>query len=241
MTTTGQGTGKMQIRRSGDRGVTDFGWLLSRHSFSFGHYRDATHTGFRSLRVLNEDRVVPGRGFDAHPHRDMEILSYVVRGTLEHHDSMGNGSAIGPGEVQVMGAGTGVRHSEFNPSQTEEAHFLQVWIRPRQAGLPPAYGQTRFSREEKRNRLRLVASGDAREGSLEIRQDADVYASVLESGRSIHRTMSGNRHVWVQVIAGHLRANGVELHSGDGLAASLPRTLDLDAVAETELLVFDLA
>lgn len=238
---TTSSAGALHIRKAEERGRADFGWLDSRHSFSFGHYHDPRHMGFRSLRVINDDRVAAARGFDAHPHHDMEIISYVVQGALEHQDSMGTGSVIRPGDIQRMSAGTGVTHSEYNPSRTEGVHFLQIWILPERRGLPPGYEQRRFDRDEKLNQLRLVGSRDGRDGSLTIHQDVELYASILEAGQAIRRPLEPRRHVWVQVIAGTVRVNGAELRTGDGAALSEAGALELQAGTETELLVFDLA
>jgi redox-sensitive bicupin YhaK (pirin superfamily) len=241
----------MQIRRSADRGHFDHGWLDTRHTFSFGDYHDPHFMGFRSLRVLNEDRVRPGQGFGTHGHRDMEIVSYVLEGELAHKDSMGHeGSVIVPGDVQYMSAGTGVRHSEFNGSQTEPVHFVQIWIVPDAEGLPPRYDQKRFDESQKKNRLRLVASRSGADGSIAIRQDVNLYASVLAPGASVSLDLPPGRHVWVQVPRGGVEAAGaqgtnrVALETGDGLAVSEERRLELTAASGShgaELLVFDLA
>ena len=235
-----QENGTVNVRNAEERGVADFGWLKSRHSFSFGHYHDPQHMGFRALRVINDDRVEPGHGFGTHPHQDMEIVSYVVEGAVEHKDSMGNGSVIRPGDIQLMSAGTGVQHSEFNPSDKKKVHFLQIWILPQRKGLAPTYQQQRFAREDKLNQLRLVASRDGRHGSLTIHQDAEIYASVLEAGQQVHQEMNSKRHIWVQIIEGNVTVNGVELGTGDGAAISSASSLTVDAAKDTELLVFDL-
>ena len=229
------------VRRSGDRGHFDHGWLDTRHTFSFADYRDPAHMGFRSLRVINEDRVQPGQGFGKHPHRDMEIVSYVVSGALAHEDSMGNGSAIRPGEVQRMSAGTGVVHGEFNQSRTEPVHFLQIWILPASQGLPPGYEQKRFPDEEKRGRLRLVASPDGAGGSVTVHQDARLYAALLAPGQAVTHPLAQGRHAWVQVIRGEVEASGERLSAGDGAALSGEKALSLCGVADAEVLVFDLA
>ena len=232
----------IQIRRAGDRGHFDHGWLDTRHTFSFGEYHDRRHMGFRSLRVINEDRVTAGQGFGTHGHRDMEILSYVLEGGLAHRDSMGNGSVITPGDVQYMSAGTGVRHSEFNASQTEPVHFYQVWIVPGAEGLEPRYGQKRFDDESKRGRLRLVASGSEEDGAISIRQDARVYATVLSPGESVTLELAPGRHLWAQVLRGSASVNGNAVSEGDGVAASGERKLRFEGGAKgSELLVFDLA
>ena len=229
------------VRRSGDRGHFDHGWLDTRHTFSFADYRDPAHMGFRALRVINEDRVQPGQGFGAHPHRDMEIVSYVVSGALAHEDSMGNGSTIRPGEVQRMSAGTGVVHGEFNQSRTEPVHFLQIWILPASLGLPPGYEQKRFADEEMRGHLRLVASPDGAGGSVTIHQDARLYAALLAPGRAVTHPLAQGRHAWVQVIRGEVEASGERLSAGDGAAVSGEPSLSLRGVQDAEVLVFDLA
>lgn len=237
----------LTLRRADDRGRADLGWLDSRHTFSFSDYYDPRHMGFRSLRVINDDRVAPGRGFGTHPHRDMEIVSYVLDGALEHKDSMGNGSVIVPGDVQRMSAGTGVFHSEFNPSAKDGVRFLQIWIQPKQNGGAPGYEQKRFSPEDKRGRLRLVASPDGAEGSVRIGQDARLYASILASGHSLEHTVAEGRHVWLQVARGSLTVNGQTLNEGDGASTSTAGRLALSGPAaghadgETEFLLFDLA
>jgi redox-sensitive bicupin YhaK (pirin superfamily) len=229
------------VRRSGDRGHFDQGWLDTRHTFSFADYHDPAHMGFRSLRVINEDRVQPGQGFGMHPHRDMEIVSYVVSGALAHEDSMGNGSAIRPGEVQRMSAGTGVVHGEFNHSRTEPVHFLQIWILPANHGLAPGYEQKRFPDEEKRGRLRLVASPDGAGGSVTVHQDARLYAALLAPGQAVTHPLAQGRHAWVQVIRGEVEASGERLAAGDGAAVSGEPGLSLRGVQDAEVLVFDLA
>ena len=231
----------IRIRRSGERGHAQHGWLDTRHTFSFADYHDPQHMGFRELRVLNDDRVVPAAGFPTHPHRDMEILSYVVEGALAHRDSLGNGSTIRPGDVQRMSAGTGVLHSEFNPSRSEGCRFLQVWIHPERRGIPPSYEQKHFAPEERRGRLRLIASRDGREGSLAIHQDVAVYAGLLEAGERLSHGLAPGRHAWVQVVRGAVRVGGHELEEGDGAAASDEPALELEARGSAEILVFDLA
>jgi quercetin 2,3-dioxygenase len=231
----------LTIRRAHDRGHAQHGWLDSHHSFSFADYYDPDHMGFRALRVINEDRVAPGRGFGAHPHRDMEIISYVLEGGLQHKDSLGTGSVIRPGDVQRMSAGTGVRHSEFNASQSEPVHFLQIWLVPSQSGIQPSYEQKTFSEAEKRGRLRVVASPDARAGSLQIHTDAIVYAGLFAAGEAAELALADGRSAWVQVARGKARIEGAELDAGDGLAASDLRTLRIEGVEAAELLVFDLA
>ena len=208
------------VRRSSERGHFDHGWLDTRHTFSFADYRDPRHMGFRSLRVLNEDRVRPGQGFATHGHRDMEIVSVVLEGALSHRDSMGNGSVIRPGDVQRMTAGTGVRHSEFNPSPSEPVHFLQIWILPDREGLSPGYEQKHVPPEERRDRLRLLASPDGADGSLTVHQDARIYATALGPGAEVRHRIAPGRHAWVQVTGGALDLNGVPLEAGDGAAVS---------------------
>lgn len=234
------------IRPADARGHSELGWLSSRHSFSFGDYYDPLQLGVRSLRVINEDVVQPGRGFETHGHRDMEIISYVLAGALAHKDTLGNGATIRPGEVQVMGAGTGIRHSEFNASDQDPVHFLQIWIRPAEAGLEPRYQQKTFPVEQRRGRLRLVGSADGRDGSLLIRQDVAVYAGLLGPGEQARLPVAPGRRVWVQVARGAVSVNGTRLQAGDG--ASLKDETALlfaqDGGAEggeAELLVFDLA
>src|SRR3989442_6029701 len=206
------------IRKAEDRGHFDFGWLDTYHTFSFGEYYDPEFMGLRSLRVINEDRVAPRNGFPTHGHRDMEIITYVLEGELEHRDSMGNGSVIRPGEVQRMTAGTGVTHSEANSSETEQVHLLQIWILPGTGGLKPGYEQKTFTDDEKRNRLRLVASADGLDGSVIINQDASVYAALLEAGQDVIHQLTPQRHAWVQVVRGKIAINGNDLNQGDGAA-----------------------
>lgn len=232
----------MIVRRPADeRGRADFGWLDSRHTFSFGEYYDPRYMGFRALRVINEDRVKPGYGFPTHPHRDMEILSYVMEGALAHQDSMGTGSVIRPGDVQRMSAGTGVLHSEMNPSHSEPVHFFQIWLLPEQRGITPAYEQKRFEDAEKQGRLRLVAARDAREGAITINQDVDLYAGLLARGESTRLDLRPGRHAWVQVARGTVTVNGTPLAQGDGAAVSDEAALSVAADSDSEILVFDLA
>lgn len=232
---------RMAIRRAGARGAANFGWLDSRHSFSFGEYYDPAHMGFGPLRVINEDRVTPGGGFPTHPHRDMEIVSYVLEGALEHKDSMGTGSVIRPGDVQRMTAGTGVTHSEYNASDEEPTHFLQIWIIPERVGLAPGYEQKRFEPEEKRGKLRLVASRDGREGAITIHRDVDLYATLLAKGERLTHRLAPGRAAWVQVAGGAIAVNGERLEAGDGAAVSDSADLRLEGLAEAEALVFDMA
>jgi hypothetical protein len=234
----------IQVRRSGERGHVDHGWLDTRHTFSFGDYHDPRAMGFRALRVINEDRVRPGQGFGTHGHRDMEIVSYVLEGGLAHKDSLGNGSVIVPGDVQYMSAGTGVRHSEFNASQTEPVHFMQIWIMPADEGLPPRYDQKRFDADAKRGGLRLVASEDGADGSIALRQDVRMYASLLEPGQKVSLELRPERHLWVQVLSGALDVNDHAISAGDGLAASGETSFHLAVPpggATAEILAFDLA
>ena len=228
------------IRHAKDRGVANFGWLDSRHTFSFGQYHDPEHMGFGPLRVINEDRVRPGAGFDTHGHRDMEIISYVLEGALEHKDSIGTGSVIRPGEVQVMSAGTGIRHSEFNHSDKEPVHFLQIWVLPDRQGLPPRYDQKTFAEAEKRGRLRIVASPDGRDGSVVIHQDAEIFASLLAPGAQVTHTLRPGRRGWVQAVRGAIEINGETLNAGDGAAVSPEPTLAVTAREDAEILLFDL-
>ncbi len=228
------------IRRSEDRGLTKRSWLNSRHTFSFGEYHDAEYVQFRSLRVLNDDYVDPGQGFGRHGHRDAEILSYVVEGQLEHQDSMGNGRIIQAGDLQYMSAGNGVMHSEFNPSDTETVHFLQIWILPNESGGEPRYAERAMAADTRQNALTLLASGQARDGSIGIRGDADVYFGRLDAGRSIVHQIAQTRGVWVHVIKGEIDVAGLKLGPGDG--ASIEDVASVSAVAMTgaEFLLFDL-
>jgi len=229
------------IRKANDRGHFDFGWLDTYHTFAFGDYYDPEFMGFRSLRVINEDRVAPRTGFPAHGHRDMEIVTYVLSGALEHHDSMGNGSAIRPGEVQRMTAGSGVRHSEANASETDAVHLLQIWILPNARNLKPGYEQKTFTDAEKRGQLRLVASSDGRDGSVTINQDAAIYASVLGPGSEVAHQLGSNRHAWIQVARGAISVNGQDLSQGDGAAVSGESAIAIAGREESEVLLFDLA
>jgi len=231
----------ISIRRAEERGLANFGWLHSRHTFSFGNYYDPRFMGFGPLRVINEDRVEPGRGFGEHGHRDMEIISYVVAGALEHRDSLGNGSVIRPGDVQRMTAGTGVRHSEMNPSATEPVHFLQIWIEPERAGLQPGYEQRAFSAGDRRGALKLVGSRDGRDGSVTIHRDVDVYASLLSSGEGIEHVLVRERQAWLQVVRGDLEVEGQSVTAGDGLALVSPGTVSITAASDAEWLLFDMA
>ncbi|WP_448207064.1 pirin family protein [Azospirillum sp. sgz302134] len=229
------------VRHRDERGAVNMGWLNSKHSFSFGHYHDPAHMGFRALRVINDDRVIPGAGFPTHGHANMEIVSYVLDGALEHKDTLGTSSVIRPGEVQRMSAGTGIRHSEYNASKAEPVHFLQIWILPEREGIAPGYEQTAFPTEEKQGRLRLVGSRDGRQGSVTIHQDVDLYATLLGDGDTVTHELRPGRHAWVQVARGQARLNGVVLKEGDGAAVSNETTLTLDSGIGAEVLVFDLA
>jgi redox-sensitive bicupin YhaK (pirin superfamily) len=232
----------MILRRPADeRGRADFGWLDSRHSFSFGEYYDPQHMGFRALRVINEDKVKPGYGFGTHPHRDMEIISYVLEGALAHRDSMGTGSVITPGDVQRMSAGTGVLHSEMNPSNAEGVHFLQIWLLPEERGIEPSYEQKRFETAERQGRLRLVGARDARDGAVRIHQDVDLYAGVFQPGEQARFELRPGRHAWIQVARGAATLNGQPLGQGDGAAVSNESKLELTASVDAEILLFDLA
>jgi quercetin 2,3-dioxygenase len=230
----------LNVRKSEERGYADHGWLKSRHSFSFGDYYDPNHIEFGVLRVINEDRVDPGEGFGTHGHRDMEILSYVLEGQLGHRDSMGNGSVIVPGDVQRMSAGTGVLHSEMNPSSSEPVHFLQIWIRPDMAGIAPSYEQKHFSAEEKRGRLRLVASENGADGSVRIHQDVRIYAGLFDGAERADLPLAAKRRIYVQLARGAVNANGVPLTAGDGLKITDAPTLTLSNGQAAEVLVFDM-
>ena len=229
------------VRPAAERGADNLGWLDSRHTFSFGHYYDPKHMGFGPLRVINEDRVRPGAGFETHGHRDMEIISYVLEGALEHKDSIGTGSVIRPGDIQVMSAGTGIRHSEFNHSQTEPVHFLQIWILPDREGLSPRYDQKAFGKSEKSGRLRLVGSPDGREGSILIHQDVAIYDAVLGIANSVKHQLKPGRKSWVQVVRGSVDVNGKAASAGDGVALVDEAGLTITAREDnSEILVFDL-
>jgi len=231
----------ISIRKSNERGHADHGWLDSRFTFSFAEYYDPKHMQFRTLRVMNDDRVAGGGGFPTHPHRDMEIVTYVLEGALTHQDSMGNGSTIKPGDVQYMSAGTGVAHSEFNASKTEPVHLYQIWMLPDKTGHQPKYDQKNFSEAEKRGKLRLVVSPDGREGSVKIRQDNELYATVLGAGESVKHELKPERHGYVQVARGSVTLNGKALEVGDGAEVSAEKTLELTGLKDAEVLLFDLA
>ncbi len=223
------------------RGHAEHGWLDSWHSFSFADYYDPKHMGFRALRVINEDRVAPGAGFPAHAHRDMEIISYVLEGGLEHKDSLGTGSVIRPGDVQRMSAGSGVRHSEYNASKLDPVHFFQIWLIPSQRGILPSYEQKTFSDAEKRGRLRVVAAPDGRDGSVTLNADAVLYAGIIPAAQTVALELPPARHAWIQVASGSVRANGQLLTAGDGAAVSEEASVQLEGVEEAQILVCDLA
>ena len=229
------------IRKSDDRGHADHGWLNTRFSFSFADYYDPQHEHFRTLRVMNDDRIAGGGGFPTHPHRDMEIVTYVLEGALAHKDSMGNGSVIRPGDVQYMSAGTGVAHSEFNASDRETVHLYQIWMFPDKHNYTPAYDQKHFSTADKRGKLRLLVSPDGREGSVKIRQDNELYATVLAPGETVKHTLKADRHAYVQVARGSVELNGKTLETGDGAAISAEKAVELTGVKDAEVLLFDLA
>jgi redox-sensitive bicupin YhaK (pirin superfamily) len=231
----------MTIRRSNERGGGDYGWLKTRHTFSFNDYSDPKWMGFRSLRVINEDWVAPSGGFPTHPHRDMEIITYVLSGQLEHKDSLGTGSAILPGDGQRMSAGSGIRHSEANPSTTEGVHLLQIWILPDKQGHQPGYEQKTFPEKEKRGKFRLIASNDGAEGSVTINQDAKLSVSLLAPGEEIKQSLGSKRYAWLQVAKGEVEVNGQHLYQGDGAAISEEKELKIKAAKEAEILLFDLA
>ncbi|HEX2828996.1 MAG TPA: pirin family protein [Burkholderiales bacterium] len=231
----------VEIRKSQERGYADHGWLKSFHSFSFADYYDPQHVEFGALRVINEDRVAPGQGFGTHGHRDMEIISYVLEGELEHKDSLGTGSVIAPGDVQRMSAGTGVRHSEFNPSRTDPVHFLQIWIQPAELGIAPSYEQKRFEAADKRGRLRLIASPDARDGSVTIHQDACVYAGLFDGAERAVHALAAGRRAYVHVARGSIEVNGRTLVAGDALKLVDAREVTLTNGSGAEVLLFDLA
>ncbi len=230
----------LQIRKSGDRGQADFGWLHSQHSFSFGSYHDPLHNGVGPLLVINEDRVAPGQGFGTHGHRDMEIISYVLEGELAHKDSMGNGSVLRAGDIQRMSAGSGVRHSEFNHSATAGVHFLQIWIAPRVQGGTPGYAERHVPQQDKRGRLCLIASHDGRQESLSILQDVDLYASVLDTGDALSHALRPSRIAYVHMVRGTARVNGTVLASGDALTLRDESGVTIDQAENAELLLFDL-
>lgn len=228
------------VREANDRGFADYGWLKSRHSFSFAEYYNPKHMGYSALRVINDDRVAPGAGFPTHPHRNMEIVSYVLDGAMEHRDSMGHGSVIRPGDVQRMSAGTGLAHSEFNASDTEPLRFLQIWIVPNARGFAPTYEQRHFAESERRGRLRLVASGDGRDGSISLHQDMGLYSLLLDGEERIEYPVPAGRKTWVQFARGSATINGQAFHEGDGAQIDDENTLEFANGDQAELLVFDL-
>ena len=230
----------ISVRKSKERGHFEHGWLDTYHTFSFDQYYDPRYMGFRSLRVINEDFVAPGRGFPTHGHRDMEIITYILEGALKHEDSMGNGSVIRPGDVQRMTAGTGVRHSEKNASNAERVHLLQIWILPNAEDLTPGYEQKAFSEAERRGRLRLIASGDGREDSVRLNQDVSLFASILEADETAERTMDPTRYAWIQVARGSVIVNGENAEQGDGVVVVAEPTLNIQAQQPSEILLFDL-
>ena len=230
----------LQVRKSESRGKANHGWLNSHHSFSFGHYHDPEHVGFGPLLVINEDKVEGGQGFGTHGHRDMEIISYVLEGALEHKDSMGTGSVLHYGDVQRMSAGTGVRHSEFNGSQQEKVHFLQIWIQPSEVGIPPSYEEKHFTPESKLGQLRLIASNDGREGSVLVHQDAAIYATIMNTGDSLKHALAPGRVAYVHVIRGDVTVNGTALQGGDALKITNESLVTLEQATASEILVFDL-
>ncbi|HIK19211.1 MAG TPA: pirin family protein [Leptolyngbyaceae cyanobacterium M33_DOE_097] len=230
------------LRPAQERGIANFGWLDSRHTFSFGEYFDPSHMGFATLRVINEDKVTPGAGFGTHGHRDMEIISYVLEGALEHKDSIGTGSVIRPGDVQRMSAGTGIMHSEYNASKTDPVHFLQIWILPEKKGIAPGYEQKTFTEAEKRNTLRLVGSRDGRDGSITIHQDINLYAGLLQDSETVNHRFAEGRVGWLQVARGAVQLNGQLLLAGDGAAIAQEDAIALKGAADTaEVLLFDMA
>lgn len=231
----------LTLRKAEQRGHANYGWLNTYYTFSFANYYDPDNMGFRALRVINQDRVGGGGGFPTHSHTDMEIITYVLEGALEHKDSMGNSSIIRPGEVQRMSAGTGIRHSEYNPSSTESVHLLQIWILPDRKGLEPSYEQNRYAEEERRGQFRLIGSRDGREGSVTIHQDVNLYATLLDRGEEVVYQIPPNRHAWIQVARGSLMLNDQRLAEGDGVACSEVETLKLVGEQSAEVLLFDLA
>ena len=230
----------IKIRRSSDRGLTKLNWLDSRHTFSFGDYHEPQHMGFSDLRVINEDRVAPGQGFPTHPHRDMEIITYVLEGAIAHKDSMGTGSVIRPGEIQHMSAGTGVTHSEFNPSKGEPLHLLQIWIMPEVKGVRPSYDQKSTELDKHPNQLHLIASREGSPGAVKINQDTNLYACILNPGASVQHKLPPNRYAWLQVAHGEVLLNDVAMAAGDGAAVSAESDLQIASKTGSEFLLFDL-
>lgn len=228
------------VRKANDRGAANFGWLDTKHTFSFGHYFDPQFMGFGPLRVINDDRIEPGRGFDTHGHQDMEIITYVLEGALAHKDSLGTGSAIRPGDVQRMTAGRGIRHSEYNHSDSAAVHLLQIWIIPDEDGLTPSYEQKSFTDEDKRGRLRLVASRDGRQDSVRVHQDVNLYAGLFDAGERDSLSVGADRYVWVQIARGKAKINGTRLEAGDGVALREVAAVEVDGLDGAEVLVFDM-
>ncbi|MBC7970940.1 MAG: pirin family protein [Verrucomicrobia bacterium] len=231
----------LTIRKAEDRGHANHGWLNSYHSFSFANYYDPQHMGFRSLRVINEDTIAPGAGFPTHPHRDMEIITYVVSGAVAHKDSIGNTETIGAGGIQRFSAGTGITHSEFNPSNTEALHLLQIWILPEQHGTTPSYEQKEFSTAIKRSQWRALANRDETDGAVKLHQDAALYATILEPGERLTYALNVDRHAWVQIVRGEVTINGTTIDKGDAAASSQETKLVFEASTDAEILLFDLA
>lgn len=229
------------VRKAEERGHAHHGWLNTYHTFSFANYYDPNYLGFRSLRVINEDRVIAGAGFGTHGHRDMEIITYVLEGAIEHKDSIGNGSIIQPGEVQRMSAGTGILHSEFNPSKKDPVHFLQIWIMPNEKGISPSYEQQKFDLENTTGQLQLIAANDGKNGAVTVHQDMNLYAGIFESGDRVSYSLKPQRHAWIQVARGAVLVNGVSLDNSDGAAISEERELTVEAKEKAEILLFDLA
>ncbi len=230
----------LEIRKASERGIAEHGWLSSRHTFSFGQYHDPSQVGFSDLLVINDDRVAPGKGFGKHPHKDMEIFTYVLDGALEHEDTMGTGSVIKPGDVQMMSAGTGIAHSEFNHSKSKPVHFLQIWIVPDKKMVAPRYQQIHFSLKEKRGKLRLIISPEGNEGSLGVHQDARIYAGFFSDGESATLNLNKGQYAYVHIARGSIKVNGLELSEGDGLRVREERSLFLSGGHDAEVLVFDL-
>jgi hypothetical protein len=228
------------VRRASERGQGQYGWLDTRHTFSFNNYHDPRHTSFRVLRVMNEDWIAPGQGFGTHGHRDMEIVTYVLEGALAHKDSLGNGSVLRPGEFQRMTAGTGIEHSEFNPSESEPVHLYQIWLFPKSRGLAPSYDQRAFADDQRQGKLRVVASPDGRDGSLTIHQDAEVFLTTLDVGNQVTHQLAPGRHAWIQVLRGAVTLQNVSLSAGDGAAVSDDSLVTLVAAQSSEVMVFDL-
>jgi len=232
---------ELLIRQAAERGHTDLGWLQSYHSFSFGQYYDQQHMGFRSLRVINDDQIAPGRGFGTHPHRDMEIISYVLDGALQHRDSTGKGAIITPDDIQMMSAGSGITHSEYNPSTTADNHFLQIWIQPAVRKTRPRYSDQKVTREQKRGQWRKIAGPEHSDAAVKIRQDASIFATQLRQGEATNFTVERGRHAWLQVARGSLVVNGTRLRRGDAVATSRATQLHAEALEPTDALLFDLA